>query len=144
MIVLDRSWAALVLSGFPPYDKRTHRTAASYKIEERAREPAAEGESAPGRVWNPAEVFLPEDVESGCLERRGIFLKRRNVALGWILDRAFQFTSKSGKPIVHVDVDAYTSGSQHAIDTCGTFLILSKPAAVPKCVDSHDEVEEAG
>ena len=90
---------------------------------------------------NPAEVFLLKDFESGCLERRSIFLKRRNIALGRILDRAFQFTSKSGKPIVHINVDANSSGPQQAIDVRSAVIFFPKPMAIPEGVNPHDQVE---
>ena len=44
-----------------------------------------EGESAPGRMWDPAEVFLLDDLESRSLKWRGVFLKRRQIALSRLL-----------------------------------------------------------
>src|SRR5271170_1943158 len=70
--------------GLSGHHQRTHGVAASHKIQEGVHESATQGESSSGRMWNPAEVFLFDNLESLSLERQGVLFKRRQIALNWI------------------------------------------------------------
>src|ERR1041384_3175931 len=52
-------------------------------------------------------------------------------------------TAKGGEPIVHVDVDTYSSRLQHSINVGGAVIFLAKAMTVSKCVHTNDQIEES-
>ena len=83
-----------------------------------------------GRQENIAIFNFQPMAQAGSFERQRVFFKRGQIQLGWVLGGAFSVTSKGGKTIVHVDVEACSSASQQSKDICGTVLFLTKAMAI--------------
>ena len=53
-----------------------------------------------------------------------VFLKRWHITLSGVLDRAPKFTAKDRKAIIHINVDAHSTGPQQPKDVCSAFPLL--------------------
>ena len=129
--------------GFPGNYQRAHSSAAGHEIQEGAHPPTSEGETKTGRVWDPTEVFLCDDLESRRPKRGSVLLKRGQVALIPALIRTSQSASKYRETVVHIDVNAHPSRSQQTVDVFSAVQFLPEAVAIPKGVDTYNEVEGA-
>ena len=95
----------------------------------------------PGRVWDPAEVFLPDDLKSRGIKWGTILLERRQIALLPALIRASQSASKCGETVVHIDANAHPSGSQQTIDVFSAIQLLPEAMAISEGIDTYNKIK---
>src|SRR5579862_7287790 len=92
---------------------------------------------------NPAKVLLLDEFESREFEWSSIFFECRDVSLRRIFDGSPQLAAENWKTIVHVDVHAYTSRTQQAINVCSCVVFLLQAVAVAKGIYTNNQVEIA-
>src|SRR5271157_3129837 len=105
---------------------------------------AAEGESRPSRVWNPAEILFLENLESGGGKRAGILIERGQqggfVPLSGPLSKP---AAKRRKLAVHVDDDTNAALPQQPPNSFYASIHIVQAMAEAYRVHPEDEVERS-
>src|SRR4030095_8766443 len=96
-------------------------------------------------MGDPAEVLTTKHLKTSLLKWRCIFLERRQVTL--FLPRflrtnpVLQGAAKGGKPVIHVDHDADSSGREQTENVSRAIQLVGGAMAVADCVYADDEVK---
>ena len=94
-------------------------------------------------MWHPAEMLLPNQLETRPRERQRVLLERRNITFLFLVKPkpVSDVASENRKPIVHIDHHTDPPGGKQTENIAGVFQFFADGMAISNCVHAEDEME---